>query len=109
MAFPDQRERHRLSTWTRLLGTGSDRGHSLSGARPLVFRLLLVVVFTGAVSPLTFLATPEAHGAGSLSRCLGAAFQFPLIDGNIGWLYLDQRSDDPSGLHTGIDIYPPIK
>lgn len=42
-------------------------------------------------------------------RCPGALFQFPLIDGNVGWLYADHRSigTDPSGDHTGIDIYPP--
>ncbi len=44
-------------------------------------------------------------------RCGGAAFRFPLIDGYLGWLYLDKRSygTDPSGDHTGLDIWPPVR
>lgn len=60
---------------------------------------------------LTVVAAPAdaAQTAGTVFRCPGAAFQLPIIDGYIGWLYLDKRSTDPSGLHTGIDIYPPTK
>jgi hypothetical protein len=56
-----------------------------------------------------FAPTITVSAAGSLHRWTGAAFQFPLIDGNIGWLYSDTRSNgtDPSGDHTGIDVYPP--
>jgi hypothetical protein len=44
-------------------------------------------------------------------HCSDAAFQFPLIDGWVGWLYTDTRSNgyDPSGDHTGIDIFPPVQ
>jgi hypothetical protein len=56
-------------------------------------------------------ASPPAQAAGALYSCQGAVFQFPLIDGWVGWLYSDERSigTDPSHWHTGIDIYPPIQ
>lgn len=43
--------------------------------------------------------------------CSGAVFQFPMVNGNLGWLYADKRSNgkDPSGDHTGLDIYPPVQ
>lgn len=44
-------------------------------------------------------------------RCPGAALQFPVVDGYIGWLYSDVRSigTDDSYWHTGIDVYPKVR
>lgn len=53
----------------------------------------------------------SANPSGQPFRCPGAAFQFPLINGNLGWLYMDERSNgvDPSGDHTGVDVFPPVQ
>lgn len=76
-------------------------------------RVALRAVLGFALVTLTFLpeGAPSLVAAqGRTFRCPGAAFQFPLIDGNLGWLYADERSNgtDPSGDHTGLDIYPPV-
>src|SRR5205823_401410 len=76
--------------------------------------VLVGVFFSAAIaSALPTLRSVEA--AGTLTTCPGAQFQFPIIDGTIGWIYLDPRSknfdpsQDPSGrhIHSGVDIQPP--
>src|SRR5437588_13074305 len=73
---------------------------------------LTTVLGLGSCPAALLTVTPASALVAQVAfSCPGASFAFPLAAGSIYWTYRDPMTEgappDPSGLHSGIDLFPP--